>query len=262
MKGATNAVLAPACSVCLDLNTHTFCGQARSRGQTTVSELRDSATHGCVGCSILLRILNEAKREFFEWSRLQSMNCSCCLRIGDASVEVYNLSGMRAAIVYSPFLYRGLTEKGAHCPYPRLLYTNPISHDTASEAALSTLKGWIRHCDESHDSCKSRLQLTKLPTRIVEILSPREIRLRETKDEKSAYTCLSYCWGAQSFIRTTKASLASHKASIPWEALPKTHQDAIDVTSRLGFSYIWIDSLCIVQVSMPHNAVVRNTDHG
>jgi len=38
-------------------------------------------------------------------------------------------------------------------------------------------------------------------------------------------------------------------ADIPWDALPKTFQDAIEVTRRLGISYLWIDSLCIIQDS-------------
>ncbi|KAK7718842.1 hypothetical protein SLS57_005952 [Botryosphaeria dothidea] len=34
---------------------------------------------------------------------------------------------------------------------------------------------------------------------------------------------------------------------IPWDWLPKTFRDAITVVRSLGFRYIWIDSLCIVQ---------------
>ena len=34
---------------------------------------------------------------------------------------------------------------------------------------------------------------------------------------------------------------------IPWESLPKTFKDACTVCTYLGVSYIWIDSLCIVQ---------------
>ena len=32
-----------------------------------------------------------------------------------------------------------------------------------------------------------------------------------------------------------------------WEDIPKTFQDAIIVTHFLGFQYLWIDSLCIIQ---------------
>lgn len=38
--------------------------------------------------------------------------------------------------------------------------------------------------------------------------------------------------------------------SIPFMALAQNFRDAIDITRRLGFSYIWIDSLCIIQDSM------------
>lgn len=34
---------------------------------------------------------------------------------------------------------------------------------------------------------------------------------------------------------------------IPWASIPRTFQDAIDITRKLGLKYIWIDSLCIVQ---------------
>jgi hypothetical protein len=38
-----------------------------------------------------------------------------------------------------------------------------------------------------------------------------------------------------------------NKASIPWDTIPKTFQDAIIVTRKLGISYRWIDCLCIIQ---------------
>lgn len=34
---------------------------------------------------------------------------------------------------------------------------------------------------------------------------------------------------------------------IPWHLLPRTFQDAFDLTWRLGLKYLWVDSLCIVQ---------------
>lgn len=37
---------------------------------------------------------------------------------------------------------------------------------------------------------------------------------------------------------------------IPVEALPRTFNDAIQLARRLGVSYLWIDSLCIIQDSM------------
>lgn len=48
---------------------------------------------------------------------------------------------------------------------------------------------------------------------------------------------------------TTQASLADHLESIPWEHLPQLYKNVMMITRRLGFEYIWIDSLCIIQDS-------------
>lgn len=40
-----------------------------------------------------------------------------------------------------------------------------------------------------------------------------------------------------------------HSNGIPWESLPKSFQDAIAVCRVLDVSYLWIDSLCIIQDS-------------
>ncbi|KAK3360651.1 heterokaryon incompatibility protein-domain-containing protein [Lasiosphaeria hispida] len=63
------------------------------------------------------------------------------------------------------------------------------------------------------------------------------------------YLALSHCWGTDNTLRctTTRTSEAERRNHIPWDRLPKTYQDAILVTRKLGFRYIWIDSLCIIQ---------------
>lgn len=48
-------------------------------------------------------------------------------------------------------------------------------------------------------------------------------------------------------LKTEKSTLAQHKQTISWIALPKTFQDAITFVRRIGVRYIWIDSICIVQ---------------
>lgn len=44
-------------------------------------------------------------------------------------------------------------------------------------------------------------------------------------------------------------NIDSFKTIIPWAQLPRTFQDAMVTTRALGFQYIWIDSLCIIQDS-------------
>ena len=44
-------------------------------------------------------------------------------------------------------------------------------------------------------------------------------------------------------------NLATHELALPWEALPRLFRDAILITRSMGYRYLWIDSLCIVQDS-------------
>jgi Heterokaryon incompatibility protein (HET) len=61
------------------------------------------------------------------------------------------------------------------------------------------------------------------------------------------YVALSYRWGSQNNLKTTKSTLEDHQKGIPLEKLPKTLFDAVIVTRRLGVRYLWVDSLCIIQ---------------
>lgn len=45
------------------------------------------------------------------------------------------------------------------------------------------------------------------------------------------------------------SNLKTFRAGIPWNHLPKTFQDAVLTTRNLGFRYLWIDALCIIQDS-------------
>lgn len=48
-------------------------------------------------------------------------------------------------------------------------------------------------------------------------------------------------------LQTKLTTIQERRHDIPWFSLPRTFQDAIVITRRLGVQYIWIDSLCIVQ---------------
>lgn len=72
----------------------------------------------------------------------------------------------------------------------------------------------------------------------------------DTADGKISgrYATLSHCWGENpSFFVLTSDSLRDLCINVPYDRLPKTFQDAITVTRSLGISYLWIDSLCILQ---------------
>ncbi|KAF2713680.1 HET-domain-containing protein, partial [Pleomassaria siparia CBS 279.74] len=104
-----------------------------------------------------------------------------------------------------------------------------------------------------------------LPTRVVHIGDPEQgtsPRLIETKGKTGHYVALSHCWGGPSHTRplmTTRSTFKQFLAGIPWDNVPKAHQEAMTAARRLGFEYIWIDSLCIIQDS--HNDWLYESKH-
>jgi hypothetical protein len=64
------------------------------------------------------------------------------------------------------------------------------------------------------------------------------------------YATLSHCWGEiPDKIVLTLENKASFQKALPESHLSQTFKDAITAARMLGFNYIWIDSLCIIQDS-------------
>ncbi|KAF2121226.1 heterokaryon incompatibility protein-domain-containing protein, partial [Lophiotrema nucula] len=122
---------------------------------------------------------------------------------------------------------------------------------TGSEAAILQARKWLFTCLQLHSSlCSTMAEVNpRLPTRLLEIdrQSESPVKLCESKYYDNKYACLSHCWGGHQPLKTTSLNRARHREGILWEHLPKTFQDAIGVVRDLGYSYIWVDSLCIIQ---------------
>ncbi|KAI1380647.1 heterokaryon incompatibility protein-domain-containing protein [Hypoxylon crocopeplum] len=95
------------------------------------------------------------------------------------------------------------------------------------ESRLSVIKGWLAECEPTHEACK------QLGQRVY----PK--RLLALKDINSL--------GKIRLVRTTLSTLEHYEQGILETELPKTYRDAIRVATYLGFQYLWIDALCIVQ---------------
>ncbi|KAE9373668.1 HET-domain-containing protein, partial [Stipitochalara longipes BDJ] len=92
----------------------------------------------------------------------------------------------------------------------------------------------------------------KLPSRLVRVSSlgePESARLCKTSRQKGRYCALSYCWGPPGSqpLATMQDNYSAYLEKLPYNDLPKTILDAFQVTRNMGLSYIWIDSLCIIQ---------------
>jgi hypothetical protein len=124
-----------------------------------------------------------------------------------------------------------------------------ISADSSSENCFELARNWLFNCIFSHKGCGGYEELS-LPTRVLELFSDEYVTLFEPESyEKDHYAALSHCWGDVVPIRTTKANYEQMKEGILISELPKTFRDAIKIAETLHVSYLWIDSLCIIQDS-------------
>jgi hypothetical protein len=123
------------------------------------------------------------------------------------------------------------------------------TQDLKSVEAFQQAEQWLANCEEHHEQCAR--PLAKLPKRVLDLGETEDlssISLYVTKGRIARYATLSYCWGPSGdILKTTEANLEQHCRNIDFEWLPNTLKDAVLVAKRLGFRYLWIDSLCIIQ---------------
>lgn len=116
------------------------------------------------------------------------------------------------------------------------------------------LRAWLHQCD-GHEACISYANNNfELPTRVIDVgKSGDEVVLRLSAElSDCSYIALSHCWGKYKLqdkqqICTHASNYEHRKRGFSIRDLPKTFQDAIEVTRQLRKLYLWIDSLCIIQ---------------
>jgi hypothetical protein len=118
-------------------------------------------------------------------------------------------------------------------------------------------------CDESHDCYKEYDYEHEMPTRLLDVADPDNLKLVLSQDRTGQqsnkattqikrYIALSHCWGKTkpgeipSYCTTTK-NIGTREKGFRTADLPQTFQDAVEVAQGLGIQYLWIDSLCIIQ---------------
>ncbi|KAI0629756.1 heterokaryon incompatibility protein-domain-containing protein, partial [Trametes polyzona] len=127
--------------------------------------------------------------------------------------------------------------------------------DVGSQRSLDLAKQCMDRCKHEHELCchiSAHPYPMSIPARLVDCADPRSPLLVQTAGRAGieAYVALSYVWGVQTpSYRTTTENLPGRINGAPLTSLPRTVQDAIRVTHALGFRYLWVDGLCIVQDS-------------
>ncbi|KAI1449139.1 heterokaryon incompatibility protein-domain-containing protein [Annulohypoxylon stygium] len=127
--------------------------------------------------------------------------------------------------------------------------TSCLNTSTDSPTALSQIERWIKSCQHDHSNCRPLIHKGGRPTRLVKIEDEGTMfSIKERLQEDVEYVAISYRWG----LSNTGYMLTKHtyetmgqKKSI--RELPKTLRDVCGIAHRLGFEYVWIDRLCIIQ---------------
>lgn len=114
---------------------------------------------------------------------------------------------------------------------------------------IGRISGWFQFCCREHaDNCSATfLKASRQPisTFMIDVID-KCIRPTDTGVE---YIALSYVWGRNNEPQTRQRVVKefSEVGAFDRVTLPCTIKDAIAVTTALGFRYLWVDSLCIVQ---------------
>ncbi len=128
-----------------------------------------------------------------------------------------------------------------------------VAIDGLSSECIDLASRWLRECLASHQGCNQGVAAgsSSFPKRLVDVGNEdRPPRLVIPPVGSSGqYVALSHCWGGRQPLTTKTSTLAERQNAIPLPTMPLTFQHAVHVTRRLGFRYLWIDSLCIIQDS-------------
>lgn len=143
-------------------------------------------------------------------------------------------------------IFNVFTEKGSRVAekFEATAHTN-----ISSDESFTQIRGWLQNCVQNHPEC-SHPASEFVPTRLLKVWTSqgrRLIQLIESDGSPVRYTALSYCWGGEQDVRTTRSTFSRHRTRINFQDLPQTIRDAVVVTEKLGLEYLWVDALCIIQ---------------
>ncbi|KAI0534162.1 heterokaryon incompatibility protein-domain-containing protein [Xylaria digitata] len=174
----------------------------------------------------------------------------CTLRASPTltnEIEVLERDATVASFTFKSEIYEG-----------RELPKKMWSLETASHA-----RTWLYEClgnsGHEHWRCEGEInpnQAKFLPSRLIHVTGDGNVlraTLRETKElinpSEIRYISVSHRWGTEKFLTLTPENYSGFKVTIPLydPQFSKKFVDIFQVVVDLGYHYIWIDSLCIIQ---------------
>ncbi|KAF2096285.1 HET-domain-containing protein [Rhizodiscina lignyota] len=249
----------PQCHACVDLDRQLLrlFNVRRGFGENAVriSAVNAGSSGGCQACAMLLKAVKAFLDDLQEPLLIQvhdgdTITLSDTLTLTvvplneDETLQYDSSRHIRLEIFSLP---GSLPSK-----WDIIRLANIVARDASSPESVEFVQRHVNSCttvSTGHSGCASSRSFP-LPTRVLRVGDDHNHPyLYESQGESIKYIALSHCWGGVSPLITTKATLDQRKQAIPYFSLPKTFQDAVCITRKLGVEYLWIDSLCIIQDS-------------
>ena len=115
----------------------------------------------------------------------------------------------------------------------------------AGDVDFALVRSWLDLCDADHPSCTSSTAGDKQAIPHMKLIDCQTHTIVAAAPSMP-YLALSYVWGQGPLEKYTYPHLP--------DPLPPTIKDAITVTLKLGYRYIWVDRYCIWQDDPTHKA--------
>ncbi|KIM95499.1 hypothetical protein OIDMADRAFT_34243 [Oidiodendron maius Zn] len=150
------------------------------------------------------------------------------------------------------------TAPGAQSPWAAFGPSTHVYSNVGDPRCLDHIRTWVADCRDNHPSC-GLVSQSGTPRRLlrIDLLDAPEvlggvpklgIHLEDTDAETTYdYVAVSHCWAISKPVQTTKDNIAVHRDAVPWNELSESLQDSVLMAFSIGFDFIWIDSLCIIQ---------------
>lgn len=250
------------CAVCFLMFQR---NDARGDHHRSVEDLTKAAENGCRICESQVERLQRQKPPFtYEFLWEQSWRMHWRIFFQGADTQPNGNTGVYIHVAYDKSVPPGYDEFTQtvrkdleDSPYlVRKDFPAPrdIPDNTGHEAVAEKAKQWLLDCKANH-SCETTYktrQANWYPKRLIDVGSldqPPRLVLREEDDLKGNYATLSHCWGENpEFLMLTSTNLEDFRQRIPLEELPSSFHDAVVTCQRIGIPYLWVDSLCILQL--------------
>ncbi|KAK1856506.1 hypothetical protein CCHR01_00885 [Colletotrichum chrysophilum] len=227
--------------------------------------LEESAAAGCTLCQLfwccIINSQEVAKRQTVRFLFDASLSIDVGVRHGGSFYISLRVEGMSvdswSCINFIPL--EADQWKGSEILEERQVkrFSPGTIFDDLGELVNNQILPWMKNCheqQEDHSHCGPSSDSRIFPARLIDVGEGEDdlIRLIETghKSVTNPYLILSYCWGqSNESAKTTRDNLESRLCRFSTTTLPKTIRDAIILTRMMGFRYLWVDAMCIIQAT-------------